>query len=101
MARISLGQARAGQEVVRPVVNNNGVILVQAGARLTDSLIERLHDLGITVVVVAGADPSAKDKAPAERLAEIDRRFAGHEEDHLMMHLKRIVSAQVAESTQE
>lgn len=98
MARISLGQARAGQEVVRPVVNNNGVVLVQAGARLSTSIIERLHGLGISFIVVAGTDPAVAVKSPAARLAELDRRFAGHEDDPLMAELKRVVAAQFSES---
>lgn len=95
MARISLAQARAGQEVLRPVVNNNGVVLVQAGARLSDSIIERLRNLGISFIVVAGPDPASDVKTPEARLAELDRRFAGHEDDPLMVQLKQVVAAQI------
>lgn len=101
MARISLGQARAGQEVVRPVVNNNGVVLVQAGTRLSESLIERLRGLGISFIVVAGADPIVPGPAPAAQLAELDRRFAGHDDDPLMSELKRIVAVQITASGAE
>lgn len=83
------------------MVNNNGVILVQAGTRLSDSLIERLHGLGISFVVVAGPEAVARSKAPAERLADLERRFTGHETDPLMTRLKQIVSARISESAQE
>lgn len=101
MARISLTQAQAGQEVLRPVVNNNGVVLVQAGTRLSHSLIDRLQGLGISFIVVAGPDSAAGVRTPAARLAELDRRFRGHEDDPLMAELKRVVAGQITESGQE
>ena len=65
------------------------------------SLIERLHGLGISFVVVAGPEAVARSKAPAERLADLERRFTGHETDPLMTRLKQIVSARISESAQE
>ncbi|MEW6322673.1 MAG: hypothetical protein AB1635_16495 [Acidobacteriota bacterium] len=95
MGRISLSQARAGQEVIRPVANANGVVLVQAGTRLTDALIDRLRALGVGFVMVAGSSQAEAPKPPARLAAELEARFAGHEGDPLMMEIKRIVGAQL------
>ncbi|MGE3273927.1 MAG: hypothetical protein AB7O67_02365 [Vicinamibacterales bacterium] len=98
MSRISLSQARAGHAVVRPVVNNNGVVLVQAGAALTDGLIDRLRTLGVSSIVVAGEGPSAAPRSAADRIAELDHRFAGVKDEPLMAELYTIVRGQIPES---
>lgn len=92
MPRISLSEARPGQRIARPVANGNGVTLVQAGTVLTASLIERLHGFGVTAVILAGEAGPAR--TPAEVVAEMDARFAGHEGDPLMMSLRQLMLEQ-------
>ncbi|MFP5378941.1 MAG: hypothetical protein ACLGHP_04215 [Vicinamibacteria bacterium] len=93
MARISLSQATVGQTTARPVVNNNGVVLVQAGTVLTASLLDRLKGFGVVDVSVKGP-AGGRGLTPGEREAAISARFAGHESDPLMVALERLMLAQ-------
>jgi hypothetical protein len=98
MLRILLSKAQPGQVLARPVTTSAGVVMVQAGSRLTPALIERLTNFGIDTIVVTGdASPASADARPMEeRIREIDARFAGHEQDDWMMTVKQIVIAQLA-----
>jgi hypothetical protein len=58
---------------------------------LSAELIGRLKNLAVDALWVEGQDPNAR---PVEELIEeLNRRFAGHEQDRLMMELKAIVAA--------
>jgi len=93
MPRIALSRAEPGQKLTRPIVTSSGVVMVQAGAELTATLIERLRGMGIdTVVVSSGDEPSAEHRPLPELLADLDERFTGHEQDPWMMQLKDIVA---------
>jgi hypothetical protein len=97
MPRITLSRAQPGQKLTRPIVTSSGVVMVQAGAELTATLIDRLRGMGIdTVVVASGDEPSTARRPLHERLAELDERFTGHEQDPWMMQLKDIVARQLA-----
>jgi hypothetical protein len=73
------------------------MVMVQPGTELTAAIIDRLRNLGIDSVAVEGeADGEVK---PLEvSLAELDARFAGHEQDPWMMALKAIVARQLGPS---
>jgi hypothetical protein len=91
MRKISLEEAQPGQMVTRPISSAAGVVLVQPGTALTPELLNRLRNLSIDTIWVEGLDPNAK---PVEQvLQELDQRFAGHENDRLMMELKEIIAA--------
>ena len=90
MKKTPIDSARAGDIVARPVVSAGGVTLVAPGAVLKAETISRLRDLGIDRVWVEGVSDTAK--TPEEQAAELDRRFAGHEHDSVMMELKAIVA---------
>lgn len=97
MPKITISRARPGQTLTRPIVTSTGVVMVQAGAELTATLIERLRGMGIDTVVVASDDEATVAKRPVhELLAELEARFAGHEHDALMMQLKDIVARQLS-----
>jgi len=90
MKKISLTQVEAGQIVARPVATSGGMVMMQPGAQLTAEIIGRLTNLGIDTVWVEGISEDAK---PVDvLLAELDRRFTGHEDDPLMMALKAVVA---------
>jgi len=90
MKKLSITQVEAGQVVARPVATSSGMVMVQPGAELTGEIIDRLANLGVDTVWVEGTSENAK---PLDVLvAEIDRRFKGHEQDPLMMALKAIVT---------
>jgi hypothetical protein len=90
MKKLSITDVEAGQVVARPVATSSGLVMVQPGAELTTEVISRLADLGIDTLWVEGLSEDAK---PIEDLlADLDRRFTGHDGDALMMALKAVVA---------
>jgi hypothetical protein len=99
MKKLSITEAEAGNVVARPVATSSGMVMVQPGAVLTAEIIARLANLGIDIVWVEGTTADAK---PLEaQLAELDRRFAGHEDDPLMMELKAVVASCISQGGAE
>ena len=97
MPKITLSRAQPGQKLTRPIVTSTGVVMVQAGAELTATLIERLRGMGIDTVVVGSDGEAAQARRPLpELLDELEQRFRGHEQDPWMMQLKDIVARQLA-----
>jgi hypothetical protein len=93
MKKVPITEIEPGQVVARPVATSNGMVMVQSGAVLTVEIIDRLLNLGVDVVWLEGA---AADARPVEALlADLDRRFAGHEHDALMMELKNLVTNRI------
>ncbi len=92
MRKIPIGQAQAGQVISRPVHGQSGALLCQPGTMLTDVLIERFENFGVDLLVVDSAGDS--QELPSISAASMDERFAGHEQDDLMMALKQVVMAQ-------
>lgn len=93
MKRISILEAKAGDVVARPVATASGVVLVRPGTVLTGELLARLEDLNIDALCVEGPSPDARPLD--EMLQAIERRFAGHEQNALMMDLKAVVVARL------
>ncbi len=99
MKRLSILEAKAGNVVARPVVAGSGVVLVRPGTPLTGELLGRLQSLGIDTLCVEGASPDAKPLD--EILQALEQRFAGHEQNALMMELKAVVAARLTRGAAE
>ena len=84
MTRTISVQEAEGCVLAMPVTSPTGTILLPAGTELTARRISKLFALDVTSVAVSDAPPSA-------RLVEVEQLFAGHEDDDLMMALKRCV----------
>ncbi len=95
MPKIPISDAKAGQRLTRPAATRAGMVMVQPGTELTEAIIERLRNLGISSVFVAGERGGPSDKPLDVALRELDERFLGHEEDAWMMTLKAIVRRQL------
>lgn len=97
MPKLPLARVRPGQRLSRPVKTAAGVVMVQAGTELTAALIERLRTMGVEVIAVASGGSSARNEGLlADQAADVEARFAGHEQDPWMMRLKAIVLRQLA-----
>ncbi len=95
MGKLAIEHVLPGQTASRPVTNANGMVLVQAGTVLTESLIVRLTSLGVTSVIVAGGDGGEQPRSREERVQDLERRFAGHDQDEVMVAIKDLVLAQI------
>jgi len=77
-------------------------VLCGKGVRLTDSLISRLHQLGIESVVVEGHPVKMEGEVTLEQMLEaLDRRFSRWTDDPLMMKVKQIYRKRLMESMGE
>jgi hypothetical protein len=88
----SIDRVSAGQVLEQPVTNASGVTLVGAGTELTAPLLSRLRDLGYLELEVQPTGEALAEARAAARAA-IDARFREHEQNPLMMEIKRLLIA--------
>jgi hypothetical protein len=94
MQRIPISLAMPGmvlaKELVRPE-NPTGPAICAKGLELTESLLERLRNMGIQSITVQGHPVWMEgDKTLEELLIELDRRFCRVANDPLTAVLKKI-----------
>ncbi len=90
MQKIPLKRAMPGMKLAKPVVNENGVVLIGAGIELTEGIINTLERKEIDRVVVEGSPLGDTGKAPEERIDELNTRFRNVSDDPVMMHIKEL-----------
>jgi hypothetical protein len=88
-----IDRVAVGQVLEQPVTNASGVTLVRAGTELTGALLSRLRDLGYLELEVQPTGEALAEARAAARAA-IDARFEGHEQDPLMMQIKRLLTGE-------
>ena len=102
MRLILLDEAKAGDEVAEPVMNERGVVILPKGAKLTQPLIDRMRRMDVTELTVEGSDPNAPPpKTVDELLSELEDRFEGLEDSSLMMSIKRIARQHLLDQKQD
>ena len=92
--KISIKQAEPGMILAQEIVRDDGVLLCQKGAELSDTLLKMLERLNFeTVQIEVGSTETPEERA--ERLAgdeaEITYRFSRVESDPVLAELKRIL----------
>ena len=89
MRQISVEKAEVGDVIAEAIEDKNGRVLLPAGAKLSQAVIVRLRGWGVSAfyIEVAGQEGC---KGRDELLEELDYRFAGLEEDSLMVQIKKI-----------
>ncbi|MBW2057430.1 MAG: hypothetical protein JRH07_01305 [Deltaproteobacteria bacterium] len=93
MQRIPLERASEEMKLAKPVVNDSGVTLVREGTVLTQSLIQRLSNLGIRQIIVHGHPlkrEGGEDKPLATLERELEERFRPTQSNPLMRQIKEI-----------
>ena len=88
METISVDQARVGDILSEPLLNGEGKVLLPKGARLSPAVVSRMQSWGITTLAIEGSGSGETGGPEAERVEELERRFAGLEDDSLMMYIK-------------
>lgn len=88
MRRIALAEAQVGDILAEPLTDEQGKMLLPKGARLSTAVLSLLRRRGISVLSVEGEDPLAGDIQ--QLLEKLEFRFAGLEDDPLMMQIKAI-----------
>ena len=96
MQTISVDQAKVGDILSEPLLNGEGKVLLPKGARLSPAVVSRMQSWGITTLAVEGSGAGETDGPAEERLEELERRFAGLEDDSLMMYIKETAKKHLA-----
>ncbi|MEN2993789.1 MAG: hypothetical protein ABDH19_00370 [Thermodesulfovibrio sp.] len=72
MIKISIDKAKPGMKITKDIVNEAGMVVVPAGKKLTDSLINKLSTMNIKFIYVEGK----KEMPPKEELLrEVEEKF--------------------------
>ncbi|MEE9557553.1 MAG: hypothetical protein V3V76_09850 [Candidatus Adiutricales bacterium] len=99
--KILVEQAEPGMILAQEIVRDDGVLLCQKGAELTDTLLKMLERLNFeTVQIEVGSTETPEERA--ERLAkeetEITYRFYRVESDPILAELKRTLLERLGEA---
>ncbi len=95
MQKLPISQIQPGMILAKPVLNDKGMTLCSEGTELTETLIERLRVMNITVLAVKGhpVDSGGPAKSLEDRLREMSARFARVEGDPVMDRLRDAVAS--------
>jgi hypothetical protein len=93
VAAVTIANLKPGMILVKPIVNDSGMVLLPPGTVLTASHIRRIENMDITAVNIEGGSDERKPKE--EVLAEIDARFSRSDDQPLMQMMKRVLKEHI------
>ncbi len=92
MQKIPLNLAKPGMILDKPLLRDNGLVLVAEGTELSDTLLGRLLTMGIETIVVKGnpvdLDGAGGGSSFCQRAERMDHLFRKYQADPFMMKLK-------------
>lgn len=89
MPRLPPTDLEPGMKLAKPVTNESGMVLLKEGTELTDSLIDKLRNMGVDAVYIKGTSRPALPME--EMLSLLDKRFIRAEGDSNMAIIKKVV----------
>ena len=93
MPKVAIDSLEPGMRTAKPVVNNNGMVLLGENTELTAELIDRIRNMDVDGVHIHGsARPS---RSLEDFIADVDSRFLNVEGDPLMDIIKRAIHSHV------
>ena len=90
--KISLDQAQPGMILAEKIVRDDGVLLCQKGAELTEGILrmlERMNRETVPIEVASTETPEERASRMAREEAELAARFARVESDPILAELKK------------
>ncbi len=93
MLKISPDKLQPGMKLVKPVISNNGMVLLGEGMELTEKWIQRIVDMGIENLYVEGSQEPAVPKE--ELLAQLEARFKYIQDCPYMVLINKAVSEHI------
>lgn len=92
MQKIPVRLAKPGMILAKPLLRDNGLVLVGEGTEISESLLSRIVSLNIETVVVKGTpldlDGLGGSSAYAKRAERLDHLFRKFRADPFMIKLK-------------
>lgn len=103
MQRIPIDLAKPGMKLAKPINSDRGMILCGAGTELSEELIARLSDMGVSRISVEGhpVDMGDKEKPLKQQIEELHARFKAVEADPLMKKIKNMFLRRLEERTED
>ncbi len=95
MAKIAVANLKAGMKLLKPVVNESGMVMLGEGTVLTEQMIAKISSMNINAVFVEGKEQRTKTKQ--EALAELEQRFSRSGENEQMKLLKKVMLEHIEE----
>ena len=98
MARIPLDRAKPGMILAEKLVREDGVLLAQKGAELTEVLLrmlERLNFETVPIQLVSQESPEERAERIARELEDLDFRFRRVGSDPILAELKRALKDRI------
>ncbi len=89
MALVPTSSLTPGMRLSRPLLNKNGVKVLNDNTELTEALIRRIQKMGIEAAHIQGGAAAPPDRE--EALAQLDARFKNVETAPHMDVLKRLI----------
>ena len=89
MPKFAKENLQPGMKLAKPVLGQNGMVLLPEGAELTEKLIERIQEMDVAAIFVEG--PSEQTVSLEEALAALEFRFERVQDKPHMALLKRLV----------
>ncbi|WP_028573766.1 hypothetical protein [Desulfonatronovibrio hydrogenovorans] len=95
MQKIPLNLARPGMVLEKPVLRDNGLVLVAQGTQLSDALLGRLENMGVSTITVEGSpldlEGGARSVSYEERIESLDHMFRNFRDDPWMIRMKEFI----------
>jgi hypothetical protein len=93
MPRIALEKLQPGMKLAKPVINNNGLVMLPEGTELTKTLIDKISDLNIVGAYIQGM--TQPDIPKEEMIANLDKRFKNVENEPYMDLIKQVLKEHI------
>ena len=92
MQRIAISKAKPGFTLAEPAETDKGQIICAPGTELSESLITRLVNFGVSRVTVEGKPvaTAGSHRTAEEQVAALDTCFMHHTQQALMMEVKQV-----------
>lgn len=93
MPKVAIDSLEPGMRTAKPVVNNNGMVLLGENTELTAALIDRIRNMDVDGIYIHGSAKPSRSKDGF--LSEIDGRFRNVVGDPRMDIIKRAIHAHI------
>jgi hypothetical protein len=91
MQRLPLSYIRPGMKTFEEVVDAQGRVLCGKGVELTESMLKKFQELGVSYITVEGAPVKLLwEKTLEEELELLEKRFSGVK-DEFLLHVKEVL----------
>jgi hypothetical protein len=107
MIRVGIDEIKPGMILAHPVKNNQGVLLLDAGAKITKKNIRIFKSWGVAEVTIKGGTTQGKGSAGSQQLrvnafdeVNLKEKFADVLDDPVMVEIFKAASRQLNKDKQ-